>query len=275
VGRFLGIALYWLALAHLERGELDAAGAALDLSGREQRWQNTYMWAVWRVGRGRVALAGGEYREALDELCDVGERLDALGLSFLGIAPWHGPAALAAAALGERETARRLAGRELEMARTFANPRALGGALRASGLVEGGTRGVELLGEAVAVLESSPAALERARALVDMGALLRSVGRVTQAQAPTRTPRLLALQCRAARLLVVACPWRAHGLSLLGCGHAQTARRIDGPDEPPTLHAPSHRGPTTNFGRARSERRPLCTPGCVSLCIEWRERTST
>lgn len=181
-GGFLGIALYWLALAHLERGELDAAGAALDLSGREQRWQDTYMWAVWRVGRGRVALARGEYREALDELTDVGERLDALGLSFLGIAPWHGPAALAAAALGEQETARRLAGRELGMARTFANPRALGGALRASGLVEGGTRGVELLGEAVAVLESSPAALERARALIDLGALLRSAGRRREAR---------------------------------------------------------------------------------------------
>jgi hypothetical protein len=63
--------------------------------------------------------------------------------------------------------------------------------------------------------------------------------------------------------------------SFLGCGHAQRARGIrwtrrtyPGPTRLRIVDPPRTLG-------ARSERRPLCTPGCVSLCIEWRERTST
>ena len=66
--------------------------------------------------------------------------------------------------------ARRLAEWEMERARDWDTPRAVGVALRALGLIEGGEQGIELLREAVATLESSPARLERARALADLGA---------------------------------------------------------------------------------------------------------
>jgi DNA-binding CsgD family transcriptional regulator len=46
-------------------------------------------------------------------------------------------------------------------------------ALRALGLIEGAERGLELLSEAVETLIPSPARLELARALVDLGAALR------------------------------------------------------------------------------------------------------
>ena len=69
------------------------------------------------------------------------------------------------------------------MARGFGRPRALGVALRAAGLVEGGERGLDLLGEAVTVLERSQAPVELARALTDHGAALRRAGQRTKARA--------------------------------------------------------------------------------------------
>src|SRR5439155_26596446 len=56
-------------------------------------------------------------------------------------------------------------------------PRALGRSLRVAGLVEGGSRGVTLLRESVAQLADSPARLEHARALGDLGAALLRTGR--------------------------------------------------------------------------------------------------
>jgi DNA-binding CsgD family transcriptional regulator len=59
-------------------------------------------------------------------------------------------------------------------AEAWGTPRAIGMALRARGLAEGG---VSLLEEAVRVLAASPARLEHARAAVDLGAALRAAGR--------------------------------------------------------------------------------------------------
>ena len=86
---------------------------------------------------------------------------------------WRSDAALAALAFGEPDTARRLSDEELELARAFGARRALGVALRAAGLVAGGHRGEALLREAIEVLAGPDTRLEHARALADLGALLR------------------------------------------------------------------------------------------------------
>jgi hypothetical protein len=70
---------------------------------------------------------------------------------------------------------------ELTYARSFGAARAQGIALRARGLIEGGKRGIRLLEEAVDVLRESPARLEYARALSDLGASLRRAGRRREA----------------------------------------------------------------------------------------------
>ena len=54
--------------------------------------------------------------------------------------------------------------------------------MRAAGLVAGGDRGVSLLREAVSAFERSDARLERARAIADLGALLRRRNRRTEAR---------------------------------------------------------------------------------------------
>ena len=117
-----------------------------------------------------------------------------------GRSPWRASAALALTSLGERDEAIRIALEEIELARRFEVPRELGIALRAAGLAEGGDRGVELLAEAVEVLEDVPALLEHARALTDLGAALRRGGRRSDAREPLRRGLELAHRCGATAL---------------------------------------------------------------------------
>ena len=99
--------------------------------------------------------------------------------SFL---PWRSQAALAHLALGQPELAERLTAEEVELARAFGAPRALGVATRAAGVVAGGERGASLLREAIEIFDHADAKLERARALTDLGALLRRRNRRTEAR---------------------------------------------------------------------------------------------
>jgi DNA-binding CsgD family transcriptional regulator len=118
-----------------------------------------------------------------------------------GLIAWRASLAPALAAAGGREEALSLAREEVALARAFEVPRELGMALRASGLVEGGETGIELLQEAVGVLETTPAELEHARALSDLGAALRRAGRRSDARDPLRAGLDLAGRCGANALV--------------------------------------------------------------------------
>ncbi len=85
----------------------------------------------------------------------------------------------------------------MERARDWDTPRAVGVVLRALGLIEGGEQGIEFLREAVATLESSPARLEHARALADLGAALRRAKHRSEAREVLREAVDLAHRCGA------------------------------------------------------------------------------
>jgi DNA-binding CsgD family transcriptional regulator len=155
----------------VERGDLDEAERTLDpvaadLAGRAVTAH------VLRHSRGRVRFAQRRFGEALGDFRAAGE------ITIGGLAPspcylpWRSDAALTVLALGEPDAARRLSDEEVELARSFGAPRALGVALRAAGLVAGGQRGEVLLREAIAVLAGPDTRLEHARAQADLGALL-------------------------------------------------------------------------------------------------------
>jgi DNA-binding CsgD family transcriptional regulator len=72
-----------------------------------------------------------------------------------------------------------LAADAVRVAQRFAASRALGIALRASGLTDGS---VDVLRDAVTVLEPTPARLEHARALVDLGSALRRSNQRSEAR---------------------------------------------------------------------------------------------
>ncbi|MBV8710352.1 MAG: hypothetical protein JOY56_01145 [Solirubrobacterales bacterium] len=109
-------------------------------------------------------------------------------------------AAQALLRLGDRESAVSTARDELADVRVFGAPRALGIASRATGLAEGGGRGLELLHESVASLRESPALLELAHSLTELGAALRRAGQRNAAGEPLGEGLELAVRCGARRL---------------------------------------------------------------------------
>ena len=159
----------------VERDALDEA-ERLIVQHADQRGLQTGEVGRFLGARGRLRAAQGRLEEALADLLDCGERNQRLGFVMLGGGPWRVEAAVVHAALGNTTEARRLANEQLELARAFELPRTLGVSLRAAGLVEGGSRGLELLAEAVQTLERSPSPLELARAVTDYGAALRRAG---------------------------------------------------------------------------------------------------
>jgi DNA-binding CsgD family transcriptional regulator len=170
-----------LAGALLEQGELDAADDLLAPLGAEIE-SDSLTAAVLRLARGRLRVAQGRVDEGLADFLGVGRLATGAQVTCPGYLAWRSEAALAHLALAEHEPAGRLACEELELARTFGAPRAVGVAQRAAGLVAGGEHGVSLLREAVDAFEQSDARLERARALADLGAMIRRRNRRTEAR---------------------------------------------------------------------------------------------
>jgi DNA-binding CsgD family transcriptional regulator len=165
----------------VEQGRLDAAVEALAPLDCEVEG-GSLVAAALRFARGRLLVAEGQAAEGLEDFLAVGVLLTRALVTCPGYLPWRSEAALAQLALGDRESARRLADEELELARAFGAPRTLGVALHAAGVVAGGDRGELLLREAVDAFERGDARLERARALADLGAMLRRRNRRAEAQ---------------------------------------------------------------------------------------------
>lgn len=183
---------------HIERGELDAAD---ELASRAEpaaiAEDHTYV-PGFLVARGRLRIAQGRPEEGVADLLWCGRRLAAYGL--LWPSDWKAVAAPALAALGQGTQARRLAQEQLAMARRVGAPGALGMSLRAAGLVTGGDEGLDLLHEAVAVLEGSAARLELAHALADLGTHLGRAGRRPEGRDSLRRAIKLAGECGAVAL---------------------------------------------------------------------------
>lgn len=184
------------ALALLDRGEPERAAAQLAHAPDRQLTETfTYNWMLF--ARGRVALQAGDPEAALRILLECGQRLEAIPARSPCVLPWRSEAAIAALKLSRDGEAHELAHEELRRARISGAPRALGTALRAAGLVAGGTPGMALLEEAVQALDRSPAKLERARALIDLGAAQRRARQQTAARDTLRLGFDAAYRCGA------------------------------------------------------------------------------
>jgi DNA-binding CsgD family transcriptional regulator len=183
----------------IERDELDAAEAVLEQCSDPRSSGSTEV-VRFLIARGRLRAAQGRAREALEDFLECGRRCERLELSMLGAVSYRGDAALIHAALGNRTEAGRLAREQVDLARAFGRPRALGTALCACGLVEGGQIGLELLAKAVTTLEGSQSPLELARARALYGAALRRAGLRVQARAELQRALDLAHHCGARRI---------------------------------------------------------------------------
>ena len=165
----------------VERGELDAAEQVLAPS-EPQAEIGSISASLLRVARGRLRVAQGRVAEGLADFLAVGVVLTRAQITCPGYVPWRSEAAFAHLARGDHESAERLAEEELQLARAFGAPRALGVAKRAAGVVAGGERGASLLREAIDEFERAVARLDRAHALADLGAMLRRRNRRIEAR---------------------------------------------------------------------------------------------
>jgi DNA-binding CsgD family transcriptional regulator len=202
-GPGLAFAATVLADVAIEAGQLGEAQALLALLPQDG-WPAGVGTVLIPAARGRLRLAQGQAAAALAdfETCAAMFSPAVWGTPMRDVGYLHARsgAALALLRLGERERARELARDELADVRAFRAPRALGVALRVAGLAAGGDHGIRLLDESVASLRRSPAALERARSLVEWGAALRRAGRRVAAREPLAEALDLAARCGAGPL---------------------------------------------------------------------------
>jgi DNA-binding CsgD family transcriptional regulator len=152
--------------------------------------------ALLLEARARARFSRGARDEAIGDLRRAGAIYMALGVTGGRAATWRSALALM---LGpaEREEALALSSAELERARRAGNLRRIGIALRALGTLEQSQSRLE---EAVRVLARSPAQLEHARALVELGGARRRQGERAAGAAALRAGLELATRCGAVRL---------------------------------------------------------------------------
>jgi DNA-binding CsgD family transcriptional regulator len=218
-------AMAWLAATLVERDSPAAALAAIEEGGIDVGGQKPVSAAAALLhARGTALTASGDAVAAVTDFRAAG----CLQLSFgeinpTGI-PWRSSLALALHSLGERHEGQALVDEELELARQFGAPRAIGIALRARALLASGDAVVGGLEEAVRTLADSPARLEHARALVDLGAALRRAGRRVEARKQLSAGLDAADRCGARQLA-------GRALAELHAAGARPRReRLSGPD---------------------------------------------
>jgi DNA-binding CsgD family transcriptional regulator len=208
-----------LAQALLWRGEIEEAGAILDAVPIERVLGSAPALHAM-MARAQVRLAQGRLEEAVADLRATGAAVIVNNPSYV---PWRSTLATALSG-SDPAQALGLAEEDLARARELGQPRAIGMALRACGTLTPGPDGIGQLAEAVQTLRGSPARLELARALCDLGAAQRRAGERTSAREPLREALELAHVCDARPLAA-----RAH--EELGASGAHPRRqRFSGPD---------------------------------------------
>lgn len=186
----------YLACVLLERGELAEAEVLVDEVTVPDAFRSLPCWPTLLEARARVRLASGERSSARAIWLEVGGIWDRSQVSNPNVSSWRSELALLLAE-DDPAAARNLVDHELALARLAGSSRAVGIALRTRGLLAGGEMGLEDLAAAASALERSPAMLEHARALTDLGAALRRCNRRTEARAPLAQARELAHHCGA------------------------------------------------------------------------------
>lgn len=194
-GRLLSGAIQVLAEAFLARGDVGAAGIAIERGQAEGDPTSLELVPV-RYARAALRLAQGDDEAALWEFLACGETYEAAGWEDR-LVPWRGGAAEACARLGRIEDAVRLADELLALARGWGAPVAIARALRVRALTGPAGDAIALLTEADALLDGSYARLEHARALAELGSVLGREHRTTDAHRVLKRALSLAGRCGA------------------------------------------------------------------------------
>ncbi len=188
VHAFLGEAL-------IEQGELEQAAAVFE-HAELGPMRGTRPELRFLHTRACGHLAGGDSAAAIVDLRACETAQGGPGFRNPNVLAWRSTLALALP-VSSREEALALVDAELDLARKIGQPRAIGVALRARGLLCKAEQQISLLTEALTALEACPSRLEQAHALTDLGAALRRASRRREAREPLRRGLDLAAGCQA------------------------------------------------------------------------------
>jgi DNA-binding CsgD family transcriptional regulator len=177
----------------IDQGRTDDASAAWSATGLGESMPDHRPLTPLLQARARLRIATGAHQKALADLAECTRRLGDRATGITGLSELlHSAEALWA--LGNAEAAREAARAAVEITRRFGAASGLGAALRIQSRL---TDDEQLARESVSLLERSPARLELARALVDLGALLRRHGDRRECREPLQGGLDLAASCGA------------------------------------------------------------------------------
>jgi DNA-binding NarL/FixJ family response regulator len=179
-------ALHFLLDVLIEADELQAAEATLAAARLGDPPDGVLAAPLVLQSRASLRLAQGRPADARADLLEAGRRWDELRCCHPVLASWRVEATEALVRLSDVEGARRLAAEHLELSDRLGTPGARGAARRAMARAAPPAERIPLLQQACDILSESPADLEHARALVDLGAALRRANRRTEARRPLR-----------------------------------------------------------------------------------------
>jgi DNA-binding CsgD family transcriptional regulator len=195
LGMFIGSMALYLADLIAERPSLDDLRPQIEAIELDPVLDQMAVGGFLRILRAEDRRLRGDRTGAVEDLrvaLGIGERLH--------WAPTYAAVRSKLALVlpeGDRDEALRLAAEELELARACGLPRAIGIALRTDGVLR---QDLGRLEEAVEVLAASPARLEHARAVVELGTVLRRQAGRGAAREVLLTGLELAHGCGAERL---------------------------------------------------------------------------
>ncbi|MFE3850013.1 ATP-binding protein [Streptomyces griseorubiginosus] len=189
VGR--GLPLYWSATCNLvdtllARGHVEEAWAIAEQYGFAPPYPSTIVLPDPRSVRGRLLLAVGRTKEAVNELDAAEKAAEVRGHHNPVLVPWAFDLARALA-VDDPVRAAQLSTEVRRHAERLGTDTAIGEALRCAAALETGQRAVRLAAQAVAYLESSPCQYEHAAARVEYGILARSVAELNRGVALARS----------------------------------------------------------------------------------------
>jgi DNA-binding CsgD family transcriptional regulator len=219
------LALSALVEALVEDAAVDRAQQALSDHGFDGDVAPGMPSNALLFARGRLRLAEGRSDEAYDDLVEFGRRDELWGGASPLASRWRSLASTAMAAMGEQARACELARDDLERAQRWGAPSGIGVALRAHALAEGGPAMIDRLRDAADRLAASPARLEQARALTELGAALRRDNQRREARVVLRDALDLAQRCHARAVADVA------RTELNAAGGRSSAAAMAGPQE--------------------------------------------
>lgn len=189
----------YLALVLTERGTLAAARDALAQSGFDEGLPLGSQSVHAAYAMGHLLRAEGRVETALGVLRAQGED-PRQPENFLPHPPWRLEAALCLVELGEPAEAGALAEEHMVHAARWGTTGSIGATMRIMGLATLGDDRIPRLQAAEAMLAQSPARLEHAYCLADLGVAMREAGRSEEARAALRAAYEGAGRCTSSML---------------------------------------------------------------------------